>query len=482
MRQRVVVIIILIMLSLLWVQLVSAATPYEIFVEDVTTSIFPGAAATFSLSILNNLEIEDEYSMQLEGLSWNVQSDPLADYLSGIKLDSKSSHSTVLKLAPIETLEFGIYRLELKITSKNSKLTKSVFLNVNVKNPQPPIREYFAVVSRLVEVPPLIDPREPVVIKINLENRNPKNITSLQIKLSSNLINAEQATNLGPLKKRAVQFDIELDPLTPPQEDILKVTLIVDNNVLEPEIREPITIIEYSNVVEKIESPVSGFLSNTQSYTFTNKGNINAKHTTEKRVGFFAQLFTSTTPKAYKISKSEGNYLAWDIELGPNESKTISKTASYLPLFILGLIIIIIIAAYFIFRSPMALSKDATIIATKQGGISQLKIVIHLKNRTPKNFEDVTVIDKVPNIVEIEKHPEHGAIQPTRILRSTKEGSIIKYELGTLERFEERIVTYRVKSKLTIIGGMNLPNAMVKFSTKNGKEQISKSNRLDITM
>lgn len=474
--------VILLLVVLLTSAFVCAVSPYDVYVKEPSADIFPEETATFSLTIVNNWEVEDNYRLSFPSLSWNIQSDPLSDYLSGISIPAHNLHEVILKLGPTQGLEYGTYKLELDVESLKTNNIKTVFLTINLKNPQPPIKEYFAVVSKIVEIPPLVDPRETVPININLENRNPKNITKLEVQLSSNLINEDTVTSLAPLEKKRIHFDVSLDPLTPPQKDTIVLTLLVDGRVLQPVIKEPFEIMEYSEIIKETQAPEKGFLSKKQTLKFTNKGNVQKIYTTEQKVGFFENLFTTTDPKAYKIDKEDATYLAWDLEIPPNSTQSITIKTSYLPLFILLAVVVLSIVAYYVFRSPITVLKEASILQTKDGGISDLKIVLHIKNRSNQVLDNVTIVDKIPNIAEIEKEPELGSVKPTRIMQSTREGSVVKWEIGSLEKLEERIITYRIKSKLTIIGGVNLPAAMVKFVDNKGKEQVAKSNRLDVSV
>ena len=475
-------LIILLAITLMASAAVYAVSPFDVYLKEVTNNVFPDETAIFTLTLTNNLEVEDNYRFYLEGLSWNLQTDPLSDYLSGVTIPAHNIHEVNLKLKPIGSLDYGTYQLELKVDSQASKNSKSVFLIINLRNPHPPIKEYFAVVSKIVEIPAVIDPRETVPIGINLENLNPKNITNLEVQLSGKLINEQTTSSLAPLEKKKITFQVNLDPLTPPQKDTLVLTLLVDGRVLQPIIKELFEVMEYSEIVKELQPIEKSFLSTKQTIKFTNNGNVEKIYTHEQKVGFFEDLFTSSDPKAYKIKKDDATYLAWDLQLAPEQTQSVTVTTSYVPLFVLILIVILAIIAYYIFRSPITVTKEASILATKEGGISNLKVILHVKNRSNQVMDNVAIVDRVPNISEIEKEPELGSIKPTQILQSAKEGTVVKWEIGSLEKLEERIITYRIKSKLTIIGGVNLPSATVKFTDNRGKEQVANSNRLDVSI
>ncbi|MEM4247000.1 MAG: hypothetical protein QXF14_01620, partial [Candidatus Woesearchaeota archaeon] len=52
-----------------------------------------------------------------------------------------------------------------------------------------------------------------------------------------------------------------------------------------------------------------------------------------------------------------------------------------------------------------------------------------------------------------------------------------KYNVGDILPREERVISYTIKSSLSIIGGVSLPEAVSKFTTPTGKERTTSSNR-----
>ena len=44
-------------------------------------------------------------------------------------------------------------------------------------------------------------------------------------------------------------------------------------------------------------------------------------------------------------------------------------------------------------------------------------------------------------------------------------------EVGDILPYEERVISYKVKSTLSILGGVSLPPAVSKFTTSTGRER-----------
>ena len=114
-----------------------------------------------------------------------------------------------------------------------------------------------------------------------------------------------------------------------------------------------------------------------------------------------------------------------------------------------------------------------------EGGISGAKVVIRVKNRSGKQITAIEVMDHLPHIAHVEKELSIGSMQPHAVLQHPKKGLIIKWNLETLESKEERMLSYRMKSRLPILGEFSLPAASARTKIGN-KVVISNSNRVSV--
>ena len=119
-------------------------------------------------------------------------------------------------------------------------------------------------------------------------------------------------------------------------------------------------------------------------------------------------------------------------------------------------------------------------IEKKEGGISNLNVILTIKNRGKAQLKDIEIIDKIPNLADIEKEISLGTLQPVKIFMHEKKGSLVKWILDSIDPNEERVIRYRMRSKLSILGGFNLPASIARFRYNN-KQFASKSNRVTIT-
>jgi len=453
----------------------------ELSAEPLVDVIYAHEQASYRLSIKNNGRLNGTFRISFTDVAWSVQSDPLYDYFSGMSINVGETKDTTLFIKPINQEVYGKYKIEVVVQSKETGIKESEILILTIRPPKPTIREYLAVVRRLVDIPPQVDPREPMPIGINLENRNPMNISSLTIILRSNLIDNKVSVSLGPLESKRVEITESIPSDTPPQADTLNVSFVVGNETLEPVISEVFEVMGYSDVKARIGGAVKRPFFSEESVTYLNDGNKATDYYVEQQISMISSLFTRTSPKAFSIKREGAYYLAWRIRLEPHQSVTITVRQDYRALGFALFFVIIVIVGFFFIRKPVSVKKSASVFSSREGGISEMKVVIHIRNLSGRGFERVVVIDPVPDIAEVDMYTELGTLQPSKVVKHPRKGKVVKWSVGSLERFEERILTYKLKSRLSILGELKLEPARVKYVDDRGVEILVRSNSVRLS-
>ncbi len=444
------------------------AQGFSTSVNPVKDSIKVNEQAEYEITITNNEPYDETIRIRAPEIFWSVQSKPLRDYFSGVEIPARESKAITLLVSPIQPIPVGQYLVEIEMEGLNSgqKITQS--LTLSIRPPVPEVKEYIPTVVKTVDMPVKIDPRNPIPIKITLSNRNPRTINDLQIDGSSSHLKATVLTDLGPLKRNVISRNLSLGPMTPPEKGTMTWSFTMDSRdpdkaqKLLPDIKVNYEIIGYSDIVEGKRETTSQFLKTVYEVPFANKGNTIAYKTYEKKTDPFPQLFTSTEPKPYVINKPEGTYYSWDIALKPGEKVTVRVTENYRPLFYALVLALLLTVLYYVFRSPVSIRKEAAVIGYEEEGITDIKIILHAKNRGSKGYDRLSVADRVPVIANIAKESEIGSLKPSKTMQ-TREGTVIRWELDKLEKSEERVFSYTIKSKLSILGKFSLPAASAKF-------------------
>ena len=193
------------------------ALDFNFSISPEQKSIKTNESAVFKLTVNHNDKEDRTFEVFSSDVIWDVRS-------KDILRVSPSGLSTDLHVKPLN-LNPGVYGVPIvvKLFGTNELLKKVVILEIKSANEKE--GSYLPAVSGVLSLSKSIDPREEVVIDLSLENRNIKNIPSLDVKLRSRIINVDSKTSLGSLEKKKLTFKVQLDKTTPPQRDQLKATL-----------------------------------------------------------------------------------------------------------------------------------------------------------------------------------------------------------------------------------------------------------------
>jgi len=442
---------------------------------DDEISIF--GEATFNISITNlkdNVDTITAYSPNID--SWSIKLNP-----DSMLLGSDDTETMFLRAKPKEIVEPGReYGVQINIRAKNSDELHKVHAFVNVMSQNQVNREYLPVIS--IDVPEIgqIDPTSQTTFTLDLENKNVRDIKNLEIHLNSDVYDEKAITELGPLQKKSVQFTLNAPSSTAPQDDNLVITLRLDNlTVLSRSVDYEIIGVELHDFESERSS---AFMIKTHNVVIKNEGNLQTEGTYKVPTNILNYFFIRGDADS-RIKVIDGKlYKQFHVDLEPGETYSFEVIVSYRPILYLIIALIIIVSFYYLFRSPLIIRKSISSIKTKEGSLSELKVLLHIKNRSRRVYEDIIVLDRVPKITEIGKEFEIGTIKPTKIMNHEKKGTIAKWELSSLDSYEERVIAYKLYSNLNILGGLTLPIGLLKFRNARGREKMISSNKIKLVI
>jgi len=460
---------------LLFSQSASAKAPFDVNITSITNSIYPNLvdSAKFTIYTINNQEKNDTFKIILPAdIRWNIFLFPITD-ASGFNLAPNNAKQSIVEIRTTKRIPYGQYVLPIKIHSKNTNITFEKKVIFFVKDPEKMFMGYEPRISIDIDISKNIDPRKPEHIRISMLNLNRLNITEMDIILSSRLLNKEfkKTTSLGPLKRADVEFNIKYDDMQKPANDTLKLKFYLPKqNITYDTLTRKIRILPYVDIRQEKEEK-KGFLKTTTKYTFTNKGNIATEKEFRIKTSLLKSVFTSTKPKQKSIKNQEGRFYIFKIKLKQDQTESITITTNYRMLFFMLIAAIGAIVLYYIFRSPVVIKKEFIKMRAKENdeGFSRAKILILIKNRSSKEISNIRIIDRVPSLANVDKNFGIGTIPPEKIIRHEKKGIILRWEIGSLEPYEERIISYQITTKMEIIGNLKLSSALAKFKNKRGR-------------
>jgi len=467
---------VLLFIAVLMLSISVSAANFEVEFEAVEKTITFGQLAEYKLTVRNNLNTKETFRVKtLDYPIWEVKTDPILNPIQfSVNPDKKREIS--LFLNPLHISNYGVYDVNVivELISKKEKITSP--LRVNVVSPQ--AGTYVETVITTILMDENIDSTKDIPIRITLNNQNIIEYPDLLITISSKLINEEIKESLGKRERKTISLTKSIDPQTPPQEDTLVVNVISNNRTLDTKVKR-IKIIEKKELVQDKKTE-KRFLKTVDEITLKNIGNAPYQEGIKIESSFMQTLFTSSKPKGRFIKEDGKRYLVVPVDIPPGESSIITITKNYITLLVILILISVIVLLYYMFRSPLTIRKKATNIGFKEGGVSELKVVLNVSNRSKNKLKEISVIDRIPNMIDLEKGLTIGTLHPTKILKHEKKGTIIKWLIDELPAGDERVISYKIKSQLSIIGEFNLSQAIAKFRFQ-GKDIITHSNSLGIS-
>jgi len=448
---------------------VCAEADFEVEVNPVISEFEIDEYAEFNLDISNYNPFFDEYELVFpDDTRWSIEVSPQY-YLSEIELAAESVTTATIKIKPLTNLRHGQYTYTATLKSVKTDEEVEFDMVFYIKSSDATYTGYVPSLNMDVDVLDKINPSEPVSLSINFRNRNMLNITDLEINISSSLIDDQTIlTSIDPLEEKIEYFTLEFDPIQEPVYDNLTISIRAMHKLYSP-LKKEIEIIAYSNLIEEEPSAESFLFRHEQNLIYINDGNVDTTKELTFETSLLRSLFTSTEPDADVIVEDGVRYLFLELDIPKQETVEVSIVVNYRPFFAIILLIILGIIAYYVFRSPVVVKKEAICLKREHEGISRLKVLVHVKNRTPKVIENVKIIDRLPHLAHLEKDVVVGTLAPEKVIKNQKHGTVLRWQLPHLEPFEERIITYTVKSKFKILGGFKLPSVVIKFKNKKNK-------------
>jgi hypothetical protein len=445
------------------------AASFDAELKNINFRISPDEVATYNVTVTNYLETEGRYDFRLSlGDSIGWMSSP-----STIVVPPMSSRTIVLRIWPKPSTAIGVYTLNMAVQSQIFDESRNVQIPVHISY-DGAFFDFVPNVETSLSVPESLDPRSSARIIVKLKNRNPLNLENVEVRVISDLFKGQETIDIGPLQDvPAKEFIFQMDPLQRPgeYEVVAQVYYPRTDRVISQE-RATVSVVGYSSTPSKLETTRSNLFVVTNIITVENFGNRDATAEVKLAAGWFKKAFSSTNPKAEYVTIDGESSFLWNPVLEPTEQKTIIVRTNYWPLVLSIVFAVVLLFSYFSLRSPIVIEKEAAVIDEDVGeGSSDIRIRLFVRNRSGNSVKNIIISDKVSGITDYVESNQLGHVKPSRVTKTSKKGTLLYWDIDELEPFEERIFTYKLKSKLKVVGDLTLPKAKAKFEFGNNKER-----------
>lgn len=204
-----------------------------------------------------------------------------------------------------------------------------------------------------------------------------------------------------------------------------------------------------------------------------NEGNVDMlPFTVTQSIPKFAQsLFDPDVEPLTTDSSGNRIIYTWSVpQLAPGGQYTITyNIAIWRLLLTLGIVTGIGYGAYRWLAKPR-IGK----LTRHEGEITKGKdiiVMLEVKNRAMHEIKDVEVIDIVPQIARVVDR--FDTLRPSA--KRVAGGIQLKWNLSSMKAGEERILTYRIRPIVDVIGHLNLPQAQMIYLSRNKVRKASAS-------
>ncbi|MFH1211929.1 MAG: hypothetical protein V1659_03285 [Candidatus Woesearchaeota archaeon] len=445
---------------------------FDVFLTPVDVNIHLGEFATFEVFVQNSGNTDDYIQVFTADPNWIVLSP------NGITVPANSSVKENLTIMPKSDVLIGPHGIIMNFRSSRTGKLRQTTEMVNLLPISPFGTGYIPNVVLGADFSERADPRDKFSIDVLLRNKNNQELKNITLRVYSELFGEEHLIDLGSLEEKTITLVFDINDIETPGVYNLYIW-VLSEGITVTELKESFEVIGYSDIEGSVEEQDS-FFKTKDIITFVNNGNDKASKQYKRVANFIVRLFQKSDPKPEIVSEDGRHYAVWSFELGSLESVSITVEENYRVLFYIGVAIVAILIAYYIFRSPVVLSKRAELLSRSDGGHSDIKVYIHARNRSGMKINMLKISDRISVIAQLVEDKHVGSVGPSKVIKHSARGTLLRWDVSHMEPYEERIITYKIRTKLGIVGGIVFKPAVVRFETAKGKERVAKSNSYNL--
>lgn len=463
------------MLSILLMTLPALAQD-EVQVILSTTAITINTSETKYVDVVikNNQDFQDSFSVSVwPSVTWSGVSPNLDRY--SVSIDANSDATVELYLTVASDAEEVVPTFLITARSlTNSSIVDSESINVRI------VRKTSVYISDIKLDKYVLDPGESITIDVSLTNLAATEAKQLKlqtsIKTPVEIIRRfdDQIASMEKKSTKTLSHGYSFDKYAAPTSYSVEATLRDSLNRLIDSRSVNFKVNRISNIIHQ-KSVSYGLFSQTATIKVRNEGNVLEEdfYVSETIPEFIKDFFfPQIEPDKVEVKDKRVVY-SWLVpSLLPGDEVTIKYEIKVLSLWLVGLVIIGVVALAFKYvYMPKIIKKHKRVEAIERG--KEILISLEVRNPTLREIKDVVVKDLVSPIAKVVER--FDTMRPT--VKATEAGTELIWKLKSLRPLEERILTYRIKPVVELIGTLRLPKATISYvdRKKKKKETASKT-------
>lgn len=176
--------VFLVVSSIALAQEVSQPGDILIDIKPIRDAISGGDVAVFNVTITNNMRFDDTFKIRFSNdVEWTILTEPLKYKFSrfGLKVGESANFLVNIRASPSASLGYNQYMMGLSVEAETTGQEVRDYLTLGYGPQFLTPKEYAALIVARVDVPERVDPRGAMLIKLNMKNKNPLNISGLEI-------------------------------------------------------------------------------------------------------------------------------------------------------------------------------------------------------------------------------------------------------------------------------------------------------------
>ncbi len=449
-------------------------------IENVNSTVFAGETARYNAVLINNEPVPVSVVLTISGPKADSWVQPY-DY--SVVVPAAGILKVPLAIRPLPDAAGGNYAYSLLLQAKISEesgwvqLENPPTLLMEVKQPTTTFTELGRIYLSIFDEKATYWPGDAVQVQAQIYS-----LKELFAQLDVNLqfldsagrpvygYTAPVTSQKEPIKP--ISHNIPLSLQTIPGEYYVVAELVSDKGQVA--ITRRLVTVDSVRKTEQRRAVQTGFLSRKVSIYVENLGNIVSGGTVVERISWYEKFLLTASPLPLFVP-SGGNALnaVWTYgDLAPGQrTPTYSYSISYLPLVLGAILAVLILVVVWQQFKPVSLSKEVIKQRIAQN-VLEATLTLHAKNLTDKTVSQVALTDYVPNLA---KAVEYGTAEPAHTRKERLE-TVLVWDLGDLKPGEERVVTYKIRTTVGVLGSIDLPAASIEFVTLDNKRKIVRSN------